>query len=81
MLPLLSHSMRDGCKDRLNNRYTNNLEGISQARCALLAKKDGMSEGWYYDHYVSILMHKYIVYCSSQDSFIVMDTTEDVNSG
>jgi len=82
MLPLLSRSTRDGCKDRLNDGYTNDsLGGISRARCALLAKKGGMSEGRYYDHCVSILTHKYIVCCSSQDSFMVMDTTEDVNSG
>ena len=82
MLPLLSRSTRDGCKDRLNDGYTNDsLGGISRARCALLAKKGGMSEGRYYDHCVSILTHKYIICCSSQDSFMVMDTTEDVNSG
>ena len=82
ILPLLRRSTRDGCKDRLNDGYTNDsLGGISRARCALLAKKGGMCEGRYYDHCVSILTHKYIVCCSSQDSFMVMDTTEDVNPG
>jgi len=33
-----------------------------------------------YDHWVCTLRQEYTVYCSPRDSFMAMDTMEDVNA-
>jgi len=55
--------------------------GISAELAVISTKKGGMNIGeyWYYDHWISILAHGYIVYCIPQDSSTIIDTMGDVN--